>query len=59
LFTNKGETLALVGESGYGKSTTALTILRLEEATMGMINFEGKNTLSFNSSKLKEMRKKI
>ena len=37
-----GETLALVGESGCGKSSTAYAILGLERATAGTIEFEGK-----------------
>ncbi|WP_172804071.1 ABC transporter ATP-binding protein [Auraticoccus monumenti] len=35
----KGETLAVVGESGCGKSTTGRTILRLEEPTGGTVVF--------------------
>lgn len=38
-----GETLALVGESGCGKSTTANVILGLEKPTEGTVFLEGKN----------------
>ena len=38
-----GETLALVGESGCGKSTTGRMVLRLIEATSGTIRFDGRD----------------
>ena len=55
----RGEILAIVRESGCGKSTTGLTILRLEEPTAGIINFKDKDIMSLNSRELRNMRKDI
>ncbi|MGY3765543.1 ATP-binding cassette domain-containing protein [Vagococcus vulneris] len=48
-----GKTYGLVGESGSGKSTIGKTIVGLEKATAGEINFEGNNVIN------KGIRKKI
>lgn len=42
LVLNEGECLSIVGESGCGKSTTALTVMGLQEPTSGEILFQGK-----------------
>ena len=56
-YIKEKETLGLVGESGCGKSTTGLTILRLEEPTAGEVRFAGKNVLSLNKKELKKIRR--
>ncbi|MFB6188693.1 MAG: ABC transporter ATP-binding protein [Halapricum sp.] len=52
----RGETLGLVGESGCGKSTLGRTLIRLESATEGTINFDGTDVTTLSGSDLKEWR---
>lgn len=56
---NKGETLALVGESGCGKSTVARLLAGLYGLTRGSIHFDGMDLAAMNPSQKHAMRRRL
>ena len=54
LEVNKGETVALIGANGAGKSTTLRTICGIVRARSGSITFEGQNILGLDTQKVVE-----
>ena len=62
LDVSKGETFGIVGESGCGKSVTALSILRLNPSpparTTGSILFEGEDLLLKTDAEMRKIRGK-
>lgn len=55
----KGKTLAIVGESGCGKTVLTRVLLGIEDKTDGIIRFDGKSVDDMSSSEKKNMRSKI
>jgi len=63
LTVNKGETLGIVGESGCGKSVTALSIMRLiaqppGRIVEGTIHYNGRNLIDLSPSEMRKIRGK-
>ncbi|HET8756495.1 MAG TPA: ABC transporter ATP-binding protein [Solirubrobacteraceae bacterium] len=59
LEVRRGETVGLVGESGCGKSTTGLALLRLIEPTGGRIVFDGEDVTALPRGALRALRRRM
>ncbi|MCU1434450.1 MAG: transporter related protein [Pseudarthrobacter sp.] len=56
---DKGKTIAVVGESGCGKSTIAKALMRLVTPTSGRIDLDGTDLAALSESRLRPLRSKF
>ena len=55
----RGETFALVGESGCGKTTTGRLVVNLIPATSGALSFEGEDVLGMGARRMRALRRRM
>jgi oligopeptide transport system ATP-binding protein len=55
----RGETVGLVGESGCGKSTIGLALVKMNPITSGSVHFEGRDLSKTTGGPMRQLRQKI